>query len=153
MKKLIVSDATPIISFSRIGKLELFHQIVGEILIPEEVSRELFEYKKADVKSIKHCKWINVGAVKSKSDVELLMPTLDRGDRKSLWSFFCQNSCNSQSQVVNRQSLPLVLRKKTLPAIRQTVPAVVNARGVPILSAIYPITALPMGAIPRKTRE
>ena len=56
MKEVVVADASPIIAFSSIDKLELLQQIVGEIIIPEEVSKELFEYKKADVKSIKHCK-------------------------------------------------------------------------------------------------
>ncbi|HEC96558.1 MAG TPA: hypothetical protein ENI58_00100 [Nitrospirae bacterium] len=97
MKKLIISDATPIIAFSRIGKLELLHQIVGEILIPEEVSRELFEYKKTDVKSIKHCKWIHVGAVKSRSDVELLMPTLDRGESEVINPATIQETRSSKS--------------------------------------------------------
>jgi len=98
LKKLIISDATPIIAFSRIGKLELLHQIVGEILIPEEVSRELFEYKKADVKSIKHCKWIHVGTVKSRSEVELLMPTLDRGESEVTNPATIQETRSSKNQ-------------------------------------------------------
>ncbi len=80
MKEVIVSDATSVIAFSRINRLELLQRIVGEIIIPEEVSKELFEYKKSDVKIIKSCKWIRVEKVKSRNDVELLMPTLDRGE-------------------------------------------------------------------------
>ncbi len=80
MKEVIVSDSTTIIAFSRIRKLKLLQQIVGKIIIPEEVSKELFEYKKADVTSIKACKWIKVKKVKSKNNVELLMTTLDSGE-------------------------------------------------------------------------
>jgi hypothetical protein len=80
LKKVIVSNATPIIAFSRIDRLVLLQQIVGEIVIPEEVSKELLGYKKLDTKKIKNCKWIKVEKIKSKKDVELLMPTLDKGE-------------------------------------------------------------------------
>lgn len=63
MKQIVVSDATPIIAFSRINRLNLLQQITGEIIIPEEVFKELFKYKKLDTKSIKHCKWIRVEEV------------------------------------------------------------------------------------------
>lgn len=45
-QSIIVSDATPIIAFSRINELDLFRQIVGEITIPQEVSKELYEHRR-----------------------------------------------------------------------------------------------------------
>lgn len=135
MKKLIVSDATPIIAFSRIGKLELFHQIVGEILIPEEVSRELFEYKKADVKSIKHCKWINVGAVKSKSDVELLMPTLDRGESEVI---ILSKELKASLVIIDELSARKVAMMLNLPLIG-TVGLLIAAREKGLIDKVKPI--------------
>ncbi|GBE36146.1 hypothetical protein BMS3Bbin07_00286 [bacterium BMS3Bbin07] len=135
MKKLIVSDATPIISFSRIGKLELFHQIVGEILIPEEVSRELFEYKKADVKSIKHCKWINVGAVKSKSDVELLMPTLDRGESEVI---ILSKELKASLVIIDELSARKVAMMLNLPLIG-TVGLLIAARKKGLIDKVKPV--------------
>ena len=80
MKRIIVSDATPVIAFSRINRLKLLQEIVREIIIPEEVSSELFKYKKSDIKSLKNYKWIRVEKIRSQNNVELLLPTLDRGE-------------------------------------------------------------------------
>ena len=80
MKGLIVSNATPVIAFSRINRLDLFQEIAGEIMIPQEVSRELYEHERADVPALKHCQWIKVKKVKAPADVELLLPSLDKGE-------------------------------------------------------------------------
>lgn len=80
MKNLIVSNATPVIAFSRIKRLDLFHRIVGEIIIPQEVSKELYEHKKADVPTLKRSKWIKTKKVKSFVEVDLLLPSLDKGE-------------------------------------------------------------------------
>ena len=58
MKGLIVSNATPIIAFSRIKGMELFQQIVGEITIPQEVAKELYEHERTDVPALKRSRWI-----------------------------------------------------------------------------------------------
>ncbi|MGR3318030.1 MAG: DUF3368 domain-containing protein [Candidatus Anammoxibacter sp.] len=56
------------------------HKILGEIVIPGEVSRELLNFRKSDVNDIRDCKWIKVKEVKSRNDVDLLLPTLDKGE-------------------------------------------------------------------------
>ena len=38
---MIICNATPLIAFARIQKLELLHQVVGAIVIPEEVANEI----------------------------------------------------------------------------------------------------------------
>jgi predicted nucleic acid-binding protein len=86
LKGIIVSDATPIIAFSRIGELGLLQQIVGEIIIPEEVAREIFEYKKTDIKDIKSLQWIKTKKVKSKKEVDILLATLDTGEAEVIIS-------------------------------------------------------------------
>lgn len=80
MKGRIVSNATPIIAFSRINRLNLLQQLVGEIAIPQEVSKELYEHERSDVYALKRSNWIKVIKVKSHADVELLLPTLDKGE-------------------------------------------------------------------------
>ena len=37
----VVSDAGPILSFARAGRLEILRQVVGELIIPEAVVEEL----------------------------------------------------------------------------------------------------------------
>ena len=50
MKGVIVSNATPIIAFSRINRLDLFQQVTGAIVIPQEVEKELYGHRRTDVK-------------------------------------------------------------------------------------------------------
>lgn len=80
MKGVIVSNATPIIAFSRISKLDLFRQITGEITIPQEVSKELYEHGRTDVPALNRSNWIKTRKVKSHADVKLLLPSLDKGE-------------------------------------------------------------------------
>jgi len=39
----IVSDAGPILSFARAGRLDLLRQVVGELIIPDAVVQEIEE--------------------------------------------------------------------------------------------------------------
>lgn len=80
MKGVIVSNATPIIAFSRINRLDLFRQITGAIVIPQEVEKELYGHRRTDVPALKRSNWIKVRKVKSQADVELLLPSLDKGE-------------------------------------------------------------------------
>lgn len=77
---LIVSNATPIIAFSRINRLDLFHEITGDIMIPQEVFKELYEHERADVPVLKRSRWIKVKKVRAQADVKLLLPSLDKGE-------------------------------------------------------------------------
>jgi len=80
MKGIIVSNATPVIAFSRINRLELFRQITGTITIPQEVEKELYEHERKDVPALDRNNWIKVRKVKSLASVELLLSSLDKGE-------------------------------------------------------------------------
>ena len=80
MKGVIVSNATPIIAFSRINRLDLFQQVTGAIIIPQEVEKELYGHRRTDVPALNRSNWIKVRKVKSQADVELLLPSLDKGE-------------------------------------------------------------------------
>jgi len=58
LKGVIVSNATPIIAFSRINRLDLFRQITGAIMIPQEVEKELYGHGRTDVPALKRSNWI-----------------------------------------------------------------------------------------------
>lgn len=79
---VIVTNSTPIIAFSRINQMELFQAIVGKLLIPTEVANELSEYGKAKRKSldIDQYKWITIQEIQDRSKVEMLLPSLDKGE-------------------------------------------------------------------------
>ena len=80
MKGVIVSNTTPIIAFSRINRLDLFQQVTGAIVIPQEVEKELYGHRRTDVPALNRSNWIKVRKVKSQADVELLLPSLDKGE-------------------------------------------------------------------------
>jgi len=79
---MIVSNATPFIALARIGCLELFERVIGDVVIPEAVARELSEYSPARPGAIDVSQehWIRVLPIKSEQQVRLLLPTLDRGE-------------------------------------------------------------------------
>lgn len=78
----IVSDATPLIAFARIGQMELFQRIIGNVVIPEAVAREISEYSpsRAGAIDLSQERWITIRSVQSEQQVRLLLPTLDRGE-------------------------------------------------------------------------
>lgn len=79
---MIVSDATPLIAFARIGQLSLLQKVVGSMVIPEAAAREISEYvgNRWSVIDLSQEKWITIESVQSEQQVQLLLPTLDRGE-------------------------------------------------------------------------
>ncbi|MCB1056670.1 MAG: DUF3368 domain-containing protein [Acidobacteria bacterium] len=80
---MIISNATPLIAFSRIGRLDLLRDVVaGELTVPEAVARELSEYRagRPGTVDLTHEGWIRVRTVQDQQQVRLLLPTLDRGE-------------------------------------------------------------------------
>lgn len=78
----IISNATPLIAFARIGQLPLMQKIVGNLIIPEAVAEEISAYTSASSGSIILANelWIQIESLKSDTQMQLLLPTLDRGE-------------------------------------------------------------------------
>ena len=79
---MIISNATPLIAFARIGRLELLRKVVENLIIPQAVAHEITEYTqtKRGVIDLSQEEWIIVQSVQSQHQVRLLLPTLDRGE-------------------------------------------------------------------------
>ncbi|MEM7537669.1 MAG: DUF3368 domain-containing protein [Chloroflexota bacterium] len=79
---MIISNATPLIAFARIQRLDLLRQVVGSLVIPEMVAEEIRGYRGGQYAEIdlKRESWITVQSVKSQTQVRLLLPTLDQGE-------------------------------------------------------------------------
>lgn len=78
----VICNATPLIAFARINRLELLRKVAGNIIIPEAVAREISDYQgrgKATIALPKE-NWISIASVQSEQQVRLLLPTLDRGE-------------------------------------------------------------------------
>ena len=79
---MIICNATPLIAFARIQRLDILHQVIGEIVIPQGVADEIRHHHGGKYATIDLAResWITVQPVQSESDVQLLLPSLDRGE-------------------------------------------------------------------------
>ena len=79
---MIISNATPLIAFARIGQLELLRKVVENLIIPQAVAHEISEYtqSKRGIINLSQEEWITVQSLQSQQQVHLLLPTLDQGE-------------------------------------------------------------------------
>ena len=79
---MIISNATPLIAFARIGQLELLRKVVENLIIPQAVAQEISEYTqtKRGVIDLSQEEWITVQSVQYQQQIHLLLPTLDQGE-------------------------------------------------------------------------
>ncbi|MDM8530178.1 DUF3368 domain-containing protein [Anaerolineales bacterium HSG25] len=79
---MIISNATPLITFARIGRLDLLQEMVKQLVIPVAVEQEISGYRPTIYGTIDLAKedWITVKTVVSPKQVQLLLPTLDQGE-------------------------------------------------------------------------
>jgi hypothetical protein len=82
----IVSDAGPILSFTRAGRLEILRQVVGELIIPEAVVEELAVRGKGrpGADKIELGTWIKRENVQDRSIMEQFSGRLGLGEREAL---------------------------------------------------------------------
>lgn len=83
---IVVSDSTILIGLAKIGKLGLLQDIFSKIYIPEEVFKEIAERgkKKPGSQVISEARWIETKPIKDKTQVNLLMASLEKGEAEVL---------------------------------------------------------------------
>jgi predicted nucleic acid-binding protein len=79
----VVSDTSPIIAFSNIGKLHLLKDLFGSITIPRAVHEELSEEK-----SFRLEEWIDVDEIKDLGLYKMLRADLDHGESEAIALYF-----------------------------------------------------------------
>ncbi|MBD3307029.1 DUF3368 domain-containing protein [candidate division KSB3 bacterium] len=79
---MIISNSTPLIAFARIGAFPLLQRLVKQLVIPTAVAHEIAEYgpEQPGFIDVTQESWITVQTVQSQQHVQLLLPTLDRGE-------------------------------------------------------------------------
>ena len=82
---IVVSDSGPLIALSRLGMLHVLQELFGEIVIPEEVRREVVEKGKGKPGSdiIENAKWVKVEVIEDLS-VDILSREIDRGEAEAI---------------------------------------------------------------------
>ena len=71
----VVSDTSPIIAFSNLGKLHILKALFGRITIPRAVYEELSEGKPFQLED-----WIQVEGIKDRGLYKRLRSDLDHGE-------------------------------------------------------------------------
>lgn len=63
---IVISDTSPITNLIKIGRLNILHDLFGKVVVPEEVNRELLNWKKlgADISTYQNAPWIELAKVK-----------------------------------------------------------------------------------------
>jgi uncharacterized protein len=81
-----VSNSTILIGLAKIGKLDLLRRVFSKIFIPQEVYIELVEKgkRKPGAEKIKNARWIEPKSVKDRTQVNLLLTSLEKGEAEVL---------------------------------------------------------------------
>jgi hypothetical protein len=82
----VVSNASPLINLARIGKLDLLHDLYGELTIPEAVWREVVVEGAGQpgADEVRGATWIKRHAVANRQLVRALQQELDAGEAEAI---------------------------------------------------------------------
>ena len=83
---IVVSDASPLVTLARIGRLELLAVLYGRVIVPEAVWQEItgVSAEKAGVVDLRQASWLEHRTVKDLAAVESLRLQLDRGESEAV---------------------------------------------------------------------
>ena len=82
----IVADSGPILSCARANRLELFHQVIGDLTIPDAVYEDIVVRGagKPGATEVQGASWIQRLAVRDRVFVDQLPPKLHLGEREAI---------------------------------------------------------------------
>ncbi len=76
----VISNSSPIILLSKVGRLHVLQALYNEIVIPEAVYKEVFEVRQ----EIEKPEWIKVEKISDKSTGRFLMSSLGPGESEAI---------------------------------------------------------------------
>jgi len=82
----VVSDASALINLARIGKLDLLHQLYGELAVPEAVWQEVVVdgAGQPGANEVQKATWIKIHSVTNKQLVRALQQDLGAGEAEAI---------------------------------------------------------------------
>ena len=83
---IVVSNASPIINLAVIGKLDLLHQLYGEVCIPQAVRHEIVVLGAGQpgAAEVAGLEWIKVCPVADRTAVVSLCLEIDEGEAEAI---------------------------------------------------------------------
>ncbi|MBK7873955.1 MAG: hypothetical protein IPJ74_26545 [Saprospiraceae bacterium] len=80
---VIVSDTSAITNLIQLDRLDLLHDLFGEVFLAVSVQRELYQLP-IQKTILESCEWIKVEAVQNQSLLQKLLIELDEGEAESI---------------------------------------------------------------------
>jgi hypothetical protein len=81
---IVVSDTSPILSLTLIGRLDLLREIYGSIVIPEAVRQEIMVTDHSGVREVAQADWISTRPIEPDVVLQLLQREVDRGEAEAI---------------------------------------------------------------------
>jgi len=83
---LVVADSSPLIALCRIGRINLLHELFGQLILPDAVWREVIEShpEKTGAAELISASWIERRLVKDTALVSLLRQDLGAGESEAI---------------------------------------------------------------------
>ncbi len=129
-----VSNTTPIISLSSIGKIEILKDIFQEIIIPQAVYEEIkakqgYGYNEVDLSFIK------VQAIQNTEQEKFLLEQLDAGEAQAI---VLSKEINADNTIIDENIGYTIAKESGLNVIR-TLSILLKAKETNIISEVKPL--------------
>lgn len=130
---VVVADTSPLIYLSRVGALNLLHDLFGEVIVPRAVWTEVFEERTAapGLDTLKSADWLRV--------VDREWPVLDLGlDAGETAAILLAESLQADVLLIDERLGRRVAESRGL-TVRGTLGVLVQARRAGALPALRPL--------------
>jgi predicted nucleic acid-binding protein len=129
-----VSNTTPIISLSSIGKIEILKDLFQEIIIPQAVYDEIkvkqaYGYNEVDLS------FITVQTIQNTEREKLLLEQLDTGEAQAI---VLSKEINADNTIIDENTGYIMAKESGLNVIR-TLSILLKAKEVEIITEVKPL--------------
>jgi predicted nucleic acid-binding protein len=131
---ITVSNTTPIISLSSIGKIEILKDLFQEIIIPQAVYNEIkakhgYGYKQVDLS------FITVQTIQNIEREKFLLEQLDTGEVQAI---VLAKEINADNTIIDENTGYIIAKESGLNVIR-TLSILLKAKEVGIITKVKPL--------------
>lgn len=134
---IIVSDTTPLIGLSAIGRLDILREIFGDVYIPRAVFDETVTFGREEGKAkheVASANWIHIVEVKNRFAVEILLDEMDAGEVETI---VLAGELNADWVLMDEKKGRRKLAQLNIPKIG-TLGILLKARQIDLIPALKP---------------
>ncbi|GAK53087.1 nucleic acid-binding protein contains PIN domain-like protein [Candidatus Moduliflexus flocculans] len=134
MKKIVIANATPIVSLSAIGREDILQSLFQQIIIAEAVAKELRAQKKPG-SVFPDLKWVEIVPVENLLFARSLQKDIDRGEAETI---ALSIQISADVVLIDEAAGYQIAKNFDLPVIR-TLSLLKTARQKQIISHVRPL--------------